>query len=80
MSIDALTTFFGWCSIINIILLMFTSIMLIVWKDPVSKIHARLFALKQEQVLQEYFQYLANYKIAVLVLNIVPYLALKIMS
>ncbi|MCU7938958.1 MAG: hypothetical protein KZQ64_06105 [gamma proteobacterium symbiont of Bathyaustriella thionipta] len=80
MTIDVLTTFLGWCSTINIVLLMMTSLLLIGWKEPISQIHSQLFALEQQRVLQAYFHYLANYKIAVLILNIVPYFSLKIMT
>lgn len=80
MTIDILVTFLGWCSVINILLLTFTSLLLILLKEPVSKIHSRMFALDQTTVRQAYFQYLANYKIATLMLNIIPYFALKIIS
>ena len=80
MTIDALTTFLGWCSVINIALLTISSLLLIALKEPVSQIHGKMFALEQKAVLQAYFQYLANYKIATLILNVTPYFALKIMS
>ena len=80
MTTDVLVTFLGWCSVINIVILMLSSVLLILLKEPVSRIHSKMFALEQKLVLQAYFQYLANYKIAILVLNIIPYFALKIMG
>lgn len=80
ITIDALTTFLGWCSVINIVLLMITSVLLIALKDPIANIHSKMFALDKKLVLQAYFHYLANYKIATLILNVIPYFALKIMS
>jgi len=80
ITIDALTTFLGWCSVINIVLLMITSLLLISLKEPISNIHSKMFALDKNLVLQAYFHYLANYKIATLVLNVIPYFALKIMA
>jgi hypothetical protein len=80
MTIDTLTTFLGWCSVINIGVLALTTIALIIMRGPVTRIHSRLFGLNQADLPAYYFQYLGNYKIAIFILNIVPYIALKIMS
>lgn len=80
MTIDALVTFFGWCSVINIIFLTFTAVLILLLKNPLSQLHSKLLGVDQTFVLQAYFNYMANYKIALLLLNIVPYFALKIMS
>ena len=78
-NVDFITLFLGWCSVINIGILLFSTVMIFLLKNPISKIHAGIFGLQQEQVTNYYFQYLGNYKIAVIVLNIVPYIALKMM-
>lgn len=80
MNLDTLREFLGWCSLINIGLLMFSTIMLIAMRDTVTGIHRSLFRIDEEALHQAYFRYLANYKIAVIVFNIVPYLALCIMG
>ncbi|MCU7800276.1 MAG: hypothetical protein KZQ70_09065 [gamma proteobacterium symbiont of Lucinoma myriamae] len=59
---------------------MITSLLLIALKEPIANIHSKMFALDKKLVLQAYFHYLANYKIATLVLNVIPYFALKIMT
>ena len=79
-TIENLATFFGWCSVINIGVLALTSIILLVMKEPISSIHSKLFGVNRENLLSTYFQYLGNYKIAIFILNIVPYISLKIMS
>jgi hypothetical protein len=43
-------------------------------------LHTKMFALSEEDILRAYFQYLAQYKIATLVLSVVPYVSLKLMS
>jgi len=78
-TIDTITAFLGWCSIINIVMLSLTSIILIVWKGSISTLHSRLFGLSQDNLKMLYIQYLGNYKIAIIILNIVPYFALTIM-
>jgi len=77
---DAMSEFFGWCSVINTALLIFTSIFILLLRGPISRIHGKMFNLDETKVSFAYFQYLAHYKIAIIVLNIVPYIALRIMS
>ncbi|MBN2647855.1 MAG: hypothetical protein JXR44_08720 [Thiotrichales bacterium] len=80
MSIEMLTEFLGWLSIINIAILLLSSLSLIAMRRTITQIHAKLFGLNEQDLGRLYFQYLAQYKIAVMVLNIAPYLALKLMS
>lgn len=79
-SIESLTTFFGWCSVISIGVLAFSSLGLVLLRGTISKLHARLFGLSEEDLARAYFQYLAQFKIAVIMFNLVPYLALRIMA
>ena len=77
---EALTELLGWASVINMAILMFSTLMLIVMRGFVTKIHSKLFGLDEKDLGRTYFQYLAQYKIAIIVLNIAPYIALKIMA
>jgi len=80
MTQETLTEFLGWTSVINIGILTFTSIMLMLMQGFAAKIHSRMFKLDELDVKRAYFQYLAQFKIAVLVFNLAPYVALKIMG
>lgn len=80
MTIEALTELLGWVSAINIAVLMFSTLTLIAMRGVISNIHSRLFGLDEQDLGRAYFQYLAQYKIAIIVLNIAPYIALKIMA
>ncbi len=79
-SLETLRTFLGWCSVINIGVLIITSLALLVMRGTVAKIHSRLFGLSEEDLARAYFQYLAQFKIAVIVFNLVPYIALRVMA
>ena len=79
ITIDTLTVFFGWCSVINIGILVFAAFILMILKEPISRLHSKLFGLNQESLPLIYFRYLGNYKIAILMFNLVPYIALKVM-
>ncbi len=78
-TIEAAREFLGWCSVINIGLLIFSGIFVVLFRGPISRIHAKMFNLDESNISRAYFQYLAQYKIAIIVFNIVPYFALRIM-
>jgi Family of unknown function (DUF6868) len=80
MTLETLTEFLGWVSIINIAVLLISGILVIVMRGFISKIHSKFFGLEQKDSGLAYFQYLGQYKIATIVLNIAPYIALKIMA
>jgi hypothetical protein len=77
--ISSLTTFFGWCSVINIAFLTFCTIMMTVFRKPVGAIHSKLSGLDLEALDAVYFTFLANYKLVTMIFAIVPYLSLKMM-
>ena len=79
MEINTLIAFLGWCSVINIGVLVFSVLIIILMKDSISNIHSKLFGINEERLPEIYFRYLGGYKIAIIILNIVPYFALKIM-
>jgi len=79
-TIEAMREFLGWCSIINIVLLIFSAIFMVLLRGPISRIHAKMFNLNESDLSRAYFQYLAQYKIAIIVFTIVPYFALKFMG
>ena len=79
-NISLLTSFFGWCSVINISVLLFSTLVIAFSGNRVKKIHARMFNLPEEQLDLMYFKYLAYYKIGILLFNLVPYIALKLME
>ncbi len=80
MTTETLTALLGWTSVINIALLMVTTISLISMRGVITKVHAKLFGMDEKDLGRAYFQYLAQYKIAIIVLNIAPYLALRIIA
>ena len=80
MTLDALTTFFGWCAVINIAVLLISTFLIMIFKQAVMRLHSKFFDVTQDDLPAMYFNYLGNYKIATYVLSIVPYIALKIMS
>jgi len=79
-TIEAIRGFFAWCSVINIGVLIFLSILMVSLRGITSRIHAKMFGLEESDISRAYFQFLAQYKIFVIVFSIVPYFALRIMA
>ena len=75
-SIDTLATFFGWCSVINIVFLLG----LLVRGMVIRKLAAKVFGVSTDEVRAAYMNVFLQYRSAVLVLNVAPYFALKIMG
>ncbi len=80
MNIETIREFLGWCTVINFGLMAFGLVKLLLIRDWASGVHTKMFGLDEASVRGAYFQYFVNYKIAVLVFNLGPYIALRIMS
>ena len=79
-TIEIIREFLGWCIVINLVLMIFSTIIVIAFSGPISRIHSKMFNLDEKYLSRAYFQYLAQYKIAIIVFNIVPYFALMIIN
>ncbi|CAA6828204.1 MAG: Unknown protein [uncultured Sulfurovum sp.] len=76
-SLLVLESFFGWCAVINVGLLLLTLFIIVVFRDAISHLHAQIFKIPKEEVVRAYYHYIALYKIIVIVFNVVPYFVLK---
>jgi len=80
MDINQITTFLGWCTAINMGILAFAAIFLFIFKDFAVNIHSKLTGVSATKLPALYFSYMANYKIGILIFNLVPYIALSLMA
>lgn len=78
--IQIVTSFLGWCTVINLGLLMFSAFILVVFNLQIKTLHSKLMVIESVGLNALYFNFLGNYKIAILILNLVPYCALKLMT
>ena len=78
--IEQLTAFFGWCTVINIGLLLFSTLMVSLVRDFAINMHSKIFNLDPETLPAMYFDYLGRLKLLMIVFNLVPYLALRIIQ
>ena len=80
MTLEALTAILGWAAVINIAILLISTLAVLAMRSTITGIHSRLFGLDEKDLGRAYFQYLAQYKIVILALNIAPYIALRIVT
>jgi len=80
MDINQITTFLGYCTVLNMSILVFAAIFLFIFKDFAINTHSKLTGVSASKLPALYFSYMANYKIAMLIFNLVPYIALSLMA
>ncbi|MBE1285615.1 MAG: hypothetical protein GJ676_20050 [Rhodobacteraceae bacterium] len=78
MTIETLTTVFGWMTVLNFAMLAFMTVMVLALRDWATGLHARMFDMEPAAVHRSYFNYLALYKALTLIFCLMPYLALKL--
>lgn len=78
-SIELVREFLAWCSVINIGMLLLSTIMLLFMRDWVITIHAKMTGVSEAELPRIYLEFLGNYKMLIIIFNIVPYIVLRIM-
>lgn len=80
MNLEQLTTFFGCMAVINIALLLLSTAFITIGRRFTIKIHTQLFHMQSDELPRLYFQYLGFFKIGIIIFNIVPFIALKLVA
>lgn len=80
MTTADLTALFGWMSLLNIGVFTLASLMVVFSRDTLMGMHERMFGIDRADLQRMYFWYLALYKIAILVVCLGPYVALRIIG
>lgn len=80
MTLDTLQVFLGWCSVINIGILMFWFIIIIVARDFIYTVHSRWFKIPRDRFDAIHYNAMAYYKLTIFIFNLVPYFVLLIMN
>ena len=76
--IETWTTFLGWATLFHFVLLGVIALAVLILRKWMMGIHGRMFDLDEATLNQQYFQYIAQYKILVIVFFLVPYLVLRL--
>ena len=80
MDIQTLTTFFMWCTIINLGLLISSSLVCIFFGDFSYRMNNRFFSISREAFNVALVSFIGLFKIFFIVFNLVPYIALLIIG
>ncbi|HCF94555.1 MAG TPA: hypothetical protein DEW46_05800 [Verrucomicrobia bacterium] len=80
MDIQMLTRFFMWCTIMNFAFLMLSFLLLGIAGDFIYKLHSKWFSMQREKFNMLIYSFLGLYKILWLVLNVVPWVALRVIG
>ncbi|NLU13402.1 MAG: hypothetical protein GXX06_09490 [Gammaproteobacteria bacterium] len=80
LDLATVTRFLGWCAVINIAVLICATFIVMVFNAQIKVIHSRLMATHTSGLNMLYFNFLANYTVLILMFNLVPYFALRILS
>lgn len=80
MDLNQLTEFLGWCAVINVSILALTTLLMFALRDFITRVHSQMFNIEPSVLPGLYFNYLAHFKLATLIFNIVPYFALKLIA
>lgn len=79
MNMELWRQFFGWMTLINLVLFLWTTAMSAWCRGLVYRVHGKMFGLSEETTNKALYYFLAFYKIVFIVFNLVPWIALTIM-
>lgn len=80
MDIQALTTFFMWCTIINGGLLIFWVLATMTIPNLVYRTQSKFFPMTKENFNIVFYMFLGIYKIFFIVFNVIPFVVLLIIG
>ena len=80
MTLEAIRSMLGWCTLINWGMLLLWFLMISVAHDWIYGIHGKLFKVSVEKFDEINYRAMITYKVGVFIFNFVPYLALRIIG
>ena len=80
MTLELIRAMLGWCATMNMGILMFWALFMLGAGDWVYRFHSRFFKIERARFDAIHYGGMALFKIAIFMLNVVPYLALRIVG
>ena len=80
MTLELIRSTLGWCAIINMGILLWWVFFICFAGDWVHRVHSKFFKLNREQFNGIHYAGIAFFKIAIFMLNVVPYFALHLVT
>ena len=79
-SMETLTTFLGWCTAINLGIILLIVAFSFFFHDAQGRYYERLWGISQENAKMTWSLAFQQYRVAFVFFNLVPYVVLKIMA
>lgn len=79
-TLDQITAIFGWMTVINIAFMSIAALFVALKRDWLIDIHGKMLGVEREALPRLYFTYLGNYKLLLIHLSLVPWIALQIVG
>ena len=80
MEMTQLTSFFGWCTVINFAFIRLATLAMTAFRGLVLPLQSRMFQVSESEMGSLYLRFVAYFKIATVVLAFTPWMALKLMA
>ncbi len=77
ISIQTLTTFFGWCTVINLVFIVVVFLFFGVFHEFFGRVMARFFGVSETSAKETLLRVLTQYRVLFVIFNLVPYIALE---
>lgn len=78
MNVELVMAVLGWCTLINFALLVWWLLFVVFAHEWTYRAHARWFKISEEKFDSIHYSLMGAFKLIVIVFNLVPYLALRI--
>ncbi len=78
MTVEMLTAVLGWTTLINFVLLAWWFLFLVVASDWTYRLHTKWFSFPREKFDAIHYSLMGVFKMGIIIFNLVPYLALRI--
>jgi hypothetical protein len=80
MTLEVIRAALGWCTLINWGILLFWWAFISLSHDWVYGVHSKWFKISVERFDEVHYQAMALFKIGIMIFNLTPYIALRIVG
>lgn len=75
---EGLKQLLAWCAVINYSILIAWFVIYMIVRGPISRLHGRMFGVEPARINEMMYLAIAIYKILIMVFNLVPYIAIRL--
>ena len=77
MTVEEITRFFAWFTVLNYGLMLISWLIFISIKETAIRFHGATMGIGRDDLLRLYFQYFSIYKALTLTFGLIPYLVIR---